>query len=137
MRLLFIWRNQMRSSITLKEIPYVCGDYDALNYCDVGADRNFEIIADDIYTIGHVYISEKTETANGISGSTYINWIEFLSIFNNKKLLRPTLEALSEMFGELYLEASDKLVAKYESTGCKKIGLDDLTGLTVFKYERV
>lgn len=88
--------------VSLREVRYDWEDEDALNHCDVGADVNFELVADDTYTFGHIYISKDTETADGTPCPVYINWVEFLSIFQYKHLLRSTLNAVYDMFGEFY-----------------------------------
>ncbi len=120
--------------IELKEVPYNWEDEDALNHCDVGADRMFEIKANDNYMIGHVYISEDTETANGIECPVYINWLEFLSTYRSHHLLRPVLNALHDKFGELCFEASEKNAKKYRHIGAVSLGIDELTENEVFVY---
>lgn len=122
--------------ITLKEIPYKHGDENALNYCDVGGDRNFEIVADGTYTVGHCYISEDTETNNGIPCKAYLDWIEFFSIFRNRHLLRPTLDAICDMFGDIYFESSEKALTKYRHIGCESQGISECTELEIFKYSK-
>ncbi len=123
--------------ITLKEVPYNWEDEDALNYCDVGADRNFEIVANDIYTVGHIYISEDTETANGVDTPVYVDWLEILGIFQNRHLLRPILNAVYEMFGEFHFECGDeKLIPKYKHIGAIHLGLDDITENEIFKFSK-
>lgn len=120
--------------IDLKEVPYNWEDEDAINHCDVGADRMFEIKAEDTYTIGHVYISEDTETANGIECPIYINWLEFLSVYQGHHLLRTVLNALHDMFGELCFEASEKNAKKYRHIGAVSLGIDELTENEIFIY---
>ena len=126
----------MKEKITFKEVPYNWEDEDALNHCDVGGDRNFEIVVNDTYTVGHLYISKDTETPSGMECPVYINWIELLDIFRNKGLLRPILNAAFDIFGEFYLEASEESNIKYRKIGCISCGIDHLTDLEIFKYQK-
>ena len=119
--------------ITFKEIPYT-GDEDSFNFCDVGADRQFEIIVDDTYTVGCVYISENYEAANGREFKTYINWIEFFIIYQGKSLLRPVMTALSKMFGDLYFETDEENEQKYRRIGCYFTEKDDCTELPIYVF---
>ena len=128
-------RRKDMSKITLKEVPYEIGDDTALNYCSVGADRNFEIVADDTYVIGHVYLSEDTETSTGIPCDTYVDWAEILTAFRNRHLLRPMLKAIYDMFGEFYFESAEESNAKFKHISeCISCGISDITELEIFRY---
>ncbi len=120
--------------ITLKEVPYNWDNEDAINYCGCGAERQFEITANDTYTVGHIYISEDTETANGIACPVYVNWLEILSTYRMHHLLRPIMNAVHDMFGEFHFEASEKNAKKYRHIGAVSLGMDDLTENEVFVY---
>ena len=120
--------------IVLKEVPYKWDEEEAINHCDVGADRQFEIIAEDTYNIGHVYVSEDTETANGIECPVYVNWLEILSTYRMHHLLRPIMNAIHDMFGEFHFEASEKNAKKYHHIGAVSLGIDELTENEVFVY---
>ena len=122
--------------VILREVRYDWEDEEALNHCDVGADMNFELVADDTYTFGHIYISKDTETADGTPCPVYINWVEFLSIFQYKHLLRNTLNAVYDMFGEFYLEANEENAEKYRHLGAVSQGFDEITELEKFKYKK-
>lgn len=123
----------MSNNITLKEMPYNWEEEEAICHCDVGGSRLFEIIVDG-YTIGHVYIEQNELMPTGQLVPCYINWIEFLSIFHSRHLLRPVIHELYRMFGELWLEASDKNAPKYAKIGCINKGVDELTENVIFMY---
>ena len=119
--------------IKLKELPYDWEDEEAICHCDVGGTRLFEIIVDG-YTVGHVYIEQNECMPNGKKVPCYINWIEFLSTYRMHHLLHPVFEVLYKEFGELWLEASDKNIKKYQKIGCKDMGVDELTENRIFVY---
>ena len=120
-------------NVELKEMPYNFSDCNAINYCDCGGYRNFEIIVDD-YTVGHLYIDQQTATANGLQCETYLSWIEFLTIFRSKHLLRPVFNALYDMFGEFVFECDERLRSKYLAAGAKCLGEDEFTENYIFSY---
>jgi len=122
--------------ISLKEIPVDRDNEESLTYCDVGGDRLFEIVGDKTVTLGHVFISEDTETPSGIPCKTYINWLELLTVFQNRGFLRPIMNVLSEKFGEIYLSAADRTEEKYRGIGAISMGIDDFTGLEIFRYKK-
>ncbi len=121
--------------ITLKKIPYNRENDEALNYCNVGGDENYEIIADGLMTIGHIYISKNEYTADNKLCPVYLNWIEFMTIFKHHRLLRPTLDAIYSMFGKFFFESSATTANKYRHIGCASCGFDEITGLELFSYE--
>ena len=125
----------MKHTITLKKLPYDREDENALHHCPVGGDENYEIICDNAFTIGHVYVSRDEYTADDKYCPVYLNWIEFLSIFRYKGLLRPTLDALVTQFGEVFFESSDENKRKYEHMKCTNHGKDTVTEMTLFSYK--
>lgn len=122
--------------ITLKEIPTDRDSEESLVYCDVGGDRCFEIIGNGAVTLGHAFIAENTETPSGIPCKTYINWIELLTVFQHRGFLKPIMDVLSEKFGEIYLSAVDGTEEKYRGVGAESMGIDDFTGLEIFRYKK-
>ncbi len=125
----------MKAAITLREVPYLSAE-DSLNYIGCGAERQFEIVADGIYTVGVVYISKNTATPDGTKCPTYINWIELFSVYRRKGLLRDVLNALYERFGVIYLEGTEKTARYYEHIGCEFLGKDELTELPKYRYQK-
>lgn len=122
--------------ITLKEVPYDWKNEEAVNYCDVGAEKNFEIIINRFYTIGHLYIDFNYTTANGLECPVWLTWIEFLTIFRNKHLLKPVLDVIYDKFGEFYFESAMMINAKYHRVGAISCGMDEITELEIFKYSK-
>ena len=121
-------------SVSLKEIRVDRTDEGSLTYCNVGGDRCFEIIVDETVTIGHIFITEDTELANCMRCPTYINWLEFLTIYQGKGLLRPVMDVIAERFGIVYFESSDGNKIKYRRIGAKSLGVDEITELEIFSY---
>ncbi len=122
------------NSISLKEIPYNWEDEDSINWVGMGTERCFEIILNETYTIGLLFISEDTETASGLPCKTYVTWLEFVSIYRKKHLLKPTMNAIYNMFGEFHFESSEDHQKKYHHIGATSLGIDDLTENEIFKY---
>jgi hypothetical protein len=119
-------------NVMLKEVPYSPEDRNALNWIDVGADRCFGIIIENTYTIGYLYISDDITISD--ETRAYVNWLEFLSVFRMKHLLKPVMDAIYDMFGEFCFESSEDHVMKYQKIGAISLGTDDITENTIFKY---
>ena len=124
-----------RHKITLKEIPVNRDDYDDFTYSDVGGDRCFEIIGDGKATLGHVFVTENTETPNGVPCKTYIDWLELLSLYRGKRLLRQVMKSLSNKFGVLYFESVPGANFKYRKIGAESLGMDEITEREIFRYK--
>ena len=121
--------------ILLQKIPYDPEDEDAYNYIGLPADECYQIMVNKNF-VGLVYLSYNRYFADSnVPCSNYIEWIEFLSVYQNKHLLRPIINKLASSCGDLYFEAPANISKKYEKIGCKKIDLDDCTGLIKFVYE--
>ena len=108
-------------------IKFVTLPNDDFTYMGITSDIVKSIIADDI-PIGIVYLSDVMD--EGI----YMEYIEFLSVFTSKKLLRPVMKALYEEYGKVYFESGDELVKKYVAIGATKGDRDDDREMTSFTY---
>ena len=126
-------QHMFKHNITLKEIP-LNRDIDSLTYSNISGDRCFEIIGDDVVTLGHVFIIENTETLNGIPCKTFIKWLELLTIYRGKGLLRQIMESLSNKFGTLHFEVAQDMKDKCNKIGAESLGPDVFAELEIFRY---
>ncbi len=99
-------------------------------YMGITADI-VEAIAVDNIPVGIVYLSEMDKPDEKC---VYIEYIEFLSVFRGKHLLRPILAKLSEKYGNLYFECEEDLVKKYFAVGAKQTGCDEDREMYQFIY---
>ncbi len=109
--------------IEFKELPN-----NDMTYMGITSDMVKSIIIDDI-PVGIVYLSEGNEP-----NTAYIEWIEFLSVFRSKHLLRPVMDQLSKNFGVLIFESEEDLVKKYEAIGAIINGYDDDREMFLWQY---
>lgn len=84
------------------------------------------IICDDV-PVGIVYLTENID-------ATYIEWIEFTSVFQSKHLLRPVMEKLYEIYGKLKFESQEDLKKKYSAIGAECIGIDVDREMFIWEY---
>nr|WP_297765858.1 hypothetical protein [uncultured Butyrivibrio sp.] len=108
--------------IELKELPN--NDF---TYMGISSDIVKSIIVDNI-PVGIVYLSDVMD--DGI----YMEWIEFLEVFQRKHLLRPVMHALFEEYGALYFESCDELKKKYDAIGAVEGEYDEDREMTSYSY---
>ncbi len=100
------------------------------DFTDMGISSDIvkSIVVDNI-PVGIVYLSDVME--EGI----YIEWIEFLKVFQRKHLLRPVMNALFKEYGTLYFESCDDLIKKYDALGAVKGEYDEGREMTSYFYK--
>ncbi len=100
------------------------------DFTDMGISSDIvkSIIIDDI-PVGIVYLSDVMD--DGI----YIEWIEFLSVFHGKHILRPVMNALYKEYGTLYFESCNELIKKYDALGAIKGEYDEDREMTSYFYK--
>ncbi len=96
-------------------------------YMGISADIVKAIIVDDI-PVGIVYLSDVMD--DGI----YMEWLEFLSVFQSKHLLRPVMQALFNEYGTVYFESCDDYLKKYNAIGCVREDYDEDREMTSYHY---
>lgn len=99
-----------------------------MTYMGITSDMVESIIIDDI-PVGVVYLSEGSET-----GTAYIEWIEFISVFRSKHFLKPVMEHLSQKYGVLIFESDNDLVKKYKAIGAINNGYDEEREMHLWEY---
>ncbi len=108
--------------IEFKELPN-----NNFTYMGITSDIVKSIIVDGI-PVGIVYLSDV------IDEGIYMEYIEFLSVFTSKKLLRPVMKALFDEYGKVYFESGDELIKKYVAIGAVKGERDEDREMTSFVY---
>ena len=99
-----------------------------MTYMGITSDIVKSIYVDDI-PVGVVYLSEMNA-----ENSIYVEYIEFLSVFQCKHLLRPVLKALSSEYGTLEFESQPDLYKKYEAAGAIHTDYDEDREMYYWKY---
>ena len=123
--------------VNFKKIPYDPDDETADNYIGISADDCFEIEVDE-KVIGILYLSyNRYFPDENDPRKTYIEWIEFFSVYRNKHLLKPVMKVLVRKYGDVYFESSKDTTKKYDRIGCEILGVDKYTGLTKFVLKAV
>ena len=102
---------------------------DRFTYMGISADMVKSIVADDV-PVGIVYLSEGMD-----ENTAYIEWIEFLDVFQSKHLLRPVMESLSGSFGKLVFESQEDLCKKYKAIGAKETDYDEEREMYSWEYK--
>ena len=96
-------------------------------YMGISSDIVKSIVINDI-PVGIVYLSDVMD--DGI----YVEWIEFLKVFQLKHLLRPVMQALFKEYGTLYFESCDDLLKKYDAIGAVRGAYDEDSEMTSYVY---
>ena len=99
-----------------------------MTYMGITSDMVKSVIIDDV-TVGIVYLTESSEP-----NTIYIEWLEFLSVFRSKHLLRPVMDQLTKDFGVLNFESQDDLVKKYKAIGAIEGSYDEDTEMHSWQY---
>ena len=108
--------------IEFKELPN-----NSFTAMGISSDIIKSIVVNDI-PVGIVYLSDVMD--EGI----YIEWIEFLTVFQGKHLLRPVMNELYKHYGKLYFESCDDLLEKYRAVGAKEGTRDEDREMTDFMF---
>lgn len=99
-------------------------------YMGITADIVEAIAVDDI-TVGIVYLSEMSKESEKC---VYVEWLEILSIFRGKHLLRKILKKLSDKYGKIYFESDEELIRKYKAVGAVQTDYDEERDMYQFEY---
>ena len=99
--------------ITFSELPN-----NDLTYMGITSDMVKSIMIDNV-PVGIVYLSEGYD-----ENTSYIEWIEFLSVFQSKHLLRPVMKALYREYGKLFFESDEELKIRYAAIGSVQTDYD-------------
>ena len=129
----FVLRETKSKNITLITNNKVLGNSD-LFYIGISYDNCYFIIVNDV-TVGIIYVSEISDAEKN---SLYIEWIELLTPFRGKGILRQVFKGLVECYNvsTIRLESQEKYFRKYLSVGCELMGMDENTGLGIFEYRK-
>lgn len=109
-------------NVIFKELPN-----DNFTYMGLTADIVKSVIINDV-PVGIVYLSKTTDER------IYIEWIELLSVFRSKHLLRPIMYMLSKEYGTLYFESQEDLVKKYKAIHAENYDYDEDREMYLWKY---
>ena len=109
--------------VEFKELPN-----NNMTYMGLSCNMVKSIVIDEI-PVGIVYLSE-LEKENSI----YIEWIEFLNVFQHKHLLRPVMKKLSSEYGKLIFESQEELYKKYNAIGARHTDTDDGREMLLWEY---
>ena len=99
------------------------------SFTDMGISSDIvkSIVVNDI-PVGIVYLSDVMDDG------MYIEWIEFLSVFRGKHLLRSVMGELYKLYGKLYFESCDELLKKYRAIGAIEGTRDEDREMTDFTF---
>ena len=99
-------------------------------FFESGFDRVYEIRNEKGQHIGIIFLSDM------LDGAVYIEWLELLTCFQRHGYLRCIFAELRELFPDkkIQLQSSDDNIQKYTKIGCKTIGIDKCTELTILEY---
>lgn len=99
-------------------------------FFESGFDHAYEIRNEKDQHIGIIFLSDM------LNGSIYIEWLELLTCFQRHGYLRCIFAELRKLFPgkRIQLQSSNENIVKYTVIGCKTIGIDECTELTILEY---
>ena len=114
-----------------KQVTLLQGNREAYEeFFESGFDCVYEIRNEKDQHIGIIFLSDM------LDGSVYIEWLELLTCFQRHGYLRYIFAELRKLFPDkkIQLQSSDNNIQKYTKIGCKTIGIDECTELTILEY---
>jgi len=104
---------------------------DDMTYMGITSDSVKSVVVDNI-PVGVIYLSEGYE-----DNTIYVEYLELLTVYRGKHLLRPIFTKLSEEYGTLIFEAEDDLTKKYKAIGAIQGSYDEDREMYSWQYRNI